>query len=117
MLERHCSGPTSGLTRNGCVLENAMQASRAQSLQAAMPTASAATLLLRRYQEIRRTTIDLSRPFSAEDQVLQSMPDASPMKWHIAHTTWFFETFILAAHADGYRSLDPRYRHLFNSYY
>jgi ergothioneine biosynthesis protein EgtB len=95
-----------------------MRASRAQSHQAEMPrAASATTPLLRRYQEIRKTTIELSQPFSAEDQVLQSMPDASPMKWHLAHTTWFFETFILAAHAGGYQPLDPRYRHLFNSYY
>jgi len=95
-----------------------MPASRAQSLQPEMPrAASATTPLLRRYQEIRRTTVELSQPFSAEDQVLQSMPDASPMKWHMAHTTWFFETFILAAHAGGYQPLDPRYRHLFNSYY
>src|SRR5437667_5581387 len=69
------------------------------------------------YLEIRQTTMDLTKPYSAEDQVLQSMPDASPMKWHMAHTTWFFETFILAAHAGGYQPLDPRYRHLFNSYY
>jgi ergothioneine biosynthesis protein EgtB len=49
--------------------------------------------------------------------MLQSMPEASPTKWHLAHTTWFFETFILLPHSPGYRSFDPRYQYLFNSYY
>src|SRR5260370_39528720 len=70
-----------------------------------------------RYQEIRRTTPELTKPFSAEDQMLQSMPDASPAKWHLAHTTWFFETFILSPYVAGYRSFDSRYQYLFNSYY
>src|SRR5438046_10360305 len=73
--------------------------------------------LRERYQEIRRTTLELSRPYTAEDPMLQSMPDASPMKWHLAHTTWFFETFILADHAPDYRPFDSRYKYLFNSYY
>ncbi|MBV9626204.1 MAG: ergothioneine biosynthesis protein EgtB [Acidobacteria bacterium] len=73
--------------------------------------------LLHRYEEIRGTTLKLTEPFSAEDQMLQSMPDASPAKWHLAHTTWFFETFILAPHAGNYRPFDVRYKHLFNSYY
>jgi ergothioneine biosynthesis protein EgtB len=77
----------------------------------------ASSPLRRRYQEIRQTTLDLTRPFSAEDQMLQSMPDASPAKWHLAHTTWFFETFILSARVPDYRPLDSRYKHLFNSYY
>ena len=58
-----------------------------------------------------------TEPFSAEDQMLQSMPDASPLKWHLAHTTWFFETFILAKHSHNYVSFDERYTYLFNSYY
>lgn len=73
--------------------------------------------LRRRYQEIRHTTLELTRPFSAEDLMLQSMPDASPAKWHLAHTTWFFETFILSVNVPGYRPFDSRYKHLFNSYY
>jgi ergothioneine biosynthesis protein EgtB len=86
-----------------------MHASHAQQL--------ACSPLRERYQEIRRTTLDLSKPYSAEDQMLQSMPDASPMKWHLAHTTWFFETFILTPSVPGYRPFDPRYKQLFNSYY
>jgi ergothioneine biosynthesis protein EgtB len=73
--------------------------------------------LRERYREIRDTSLHLTEPFSAEDQMLQSMPDASPAKWHLAHTTWFFETFILRAHVSGYKPLDPRYKQLFNSYY
>jgi len=93
-----------------------MEASRAQVFRSdAQPFPG--NSLLRRYQEIRRTTLSLSEPYSAEDQMLQSMPDASPMKWHLAHTTWFFETFILSAHVAGYRAFDSRFKHLFNSYY
>jgi ergothioneine biosynthesis protein EgtB len=95
-----------------------MEASRAQTHYSQVPRAvTASPLLLRRYQEIRRTSVELSQPYSAEDQMLQSMPDASPVKWHLAHTTWFFETFILAAQVPGYKAFDPRYKHLFNSYY
>src|SRR5882724_4341483 len=86
-----------------------MQASQAQQF----PSSS----LRRHYQEVRRTTLELTQPFSAEDLMLQSMPDASPAKWHLAHTTWFFETFILSASVAGYKPFDPRYKHLFNSYY
>jgi ergothioneine biosynthesis protein EgtB len=67
--------------------------------------------------EVRRATEALAAPLSAEDQMVQSMPDASPTKWHLAHTTWFFETFILAPRAPGYRVFDDRYAYLFNSYY
>jgi ergothioneine biosynthesis protein EgtB len=70
-----------------------------------------------RYQTIRDTTLELTEPFSAEDQQLQSMPDASPAKWHKAHTTWFFETFILATRVPGYRAFNPKFKQLFNSYY
>jgi len=67
--------------------------------------------------EVRNTSLQITGSFSAEDQMLQSMPDASPTKWHLAHTTWFFETFILLPHAPGYEAFDPRYQYLFNSYY
>ncbi len=73
--------------------------------------------LLKRYSEIRRMSLRLSEGFSAEDQMLQSMPDASPMKWHLAHTTWFFETFVLEPCIRRYKVRDPRFKHLFNSYY
>lgn len=70
-----------------------------------------------RYLQVRETTLGLTRGLSPEEQMLQSMPDASPVKWHLAHTTWFFETFLLTPHASGYRPFDERYRMLFNSYY
>src|SRR6478735_1740578 len=59
----------------------------------------------------------LARPLSPEDQTVQSMPDASPTKWHLAHTTWFFETFLLRPQHTGYRVFNPAYDYLFNSYY
>ena len=68
------------------------------------------------YREIRRATEALCRGLAVEDFVAQSMPDCSPLKWHLAHTTWFFETFVLARR-DGYKPFDPRYAYLFNSYY
>src|SRR5437773_761292 len=76
-----------------------------------------ASALAPRYQAIRAATEALAAPLSAEDCAIQSMPDASPVKWHLAHTTWFFETFVLAPHRPGYRVFDPAYRVLFNSYY
>ena len=72
--------------------------------------------LLRCYQEVRRRTESLCDPLETEDFVPQSMPDASPVKWHLAHTTWFFETFIVSPNQD--RSSTPsEYAYLFNSYY
>jgi ergothioneine biosynthesis protein EgtB len=76
-----------------------------------------ASALLGRYREIRATTEALCRPLQTEDYVLQAMPDASPTRWHLAHVSWFFETFILERHLSAYRVFDPRYRVLFNSYY
>src|SRR5258705_11896683 len=70
-----------------------------------------------RFLEVRGFTEALAAPLSAEDQTVQSMPDASPTKWHRAHTTWFFETFVLTPHVAGYEPCDPAYRFLFNSYY
>lgn len=93
-----------------------MQASRAQ-FQRHEKSHPANHRLSEMYREIRQTSLTLSRPFSAEDQMLQSMPDASPMKWHLAHTTWFFETFILSAKMPGYKPYDSRFKQLFNSYY
>ncbi len=73
--------------------------------------------LNQRFREIRATSMRITAPLSAEDHMLQSMPDASPAKWHLAHTTWFFETFILQSYSPGYKSFDSRFKHLFNSYY
>ena len=70
-----------------------------------------------RYRAVRACTCALAAPLSAEDCAIQSMPDASPVKWHLAHTSWFFETFVLAPHAPRYRPFDPAYRVLYNSYY
>ncbi len=69
------------------------------------------------YDAVRRLTESLAEPLSAEDQTVQSMPDVSPTKWHRAHTTWFFETFLLEPALLNYRGFDPNYRYLFNSYY
>jgi ergothioneine biosynthesis protein EgtB len=72
---------------------------------------------LSRFASIRALTEQLSAPLTSEDQCVQSMPDASPVKWHLAHTAWFFETVVLMPHASGYQPFDSRYQYLFNSYY
>jgi ergothioneine biosynthesis protein EgtB len=77
--------------------------------------ADAQSSLLSRYKSVRRQSVALAAPLSAEDQTVQSMPDASPTKWHLAHTTWFFETFILGLANKAV--FDPVYGFLFNSYY
>lgn len=78
---------------------------------------SRAAGLQQRYRAVRAWTTALCAPLETEDYVVRSMPDASPAKWHLAHTSWFFETFVLGPHAPEYRPLDPRYAFLFNSYY
>jgi len=70
-----------------------------------------------RYGAVRAETERLADGLTAEDQCVQSMPDASPAKWHRAHTTWFFEAFVLREHLPGYRAFDADYDYLFNSYY
>ncbi|MDP8930851.1 MAG: ergothioneine biosynthesis protein EgtB [Actinomycetota bacterium] len=70
-----------------------------------------------RFCLVRSLTEELAAPLSAEDQTVQSMPDVSPTKWHRAHTTWFFEEFILGRFSPGYEPFHPAYRYLFNSYY
>lgn len=70
-----------------------------------------------RFSSVRGRTEALAEPLSPEDQTVQSMPDASPTKWHRAHTSWFFETFLLEPELRGYRRCDPSYGYLFNSYY
>lgn len=69
------------------------------------------------FEEIRLRTANLAAQLSDADTTIQSMDDASPAKWHLAHTTWFFETFVLTPLDDGYRLFDERYGFLFNSYY
>src|SRR5437899_3405957 len=74
-------------------------------------------LLSARYREVRCLTERLCDPLAVEDYQLQSMPDCSPPKWHLAHTTWFFEAFALSSHAAHYRPYHPWFNYLFNSYY
>ena len=71
----------------------------------------------RRYADVRGRTVALTGSLSAEDQQIQSMPDVSPTKWHLAHMSWFFETFLLEPSLPGYAAFDPQYGFLFNSYY
>ena len=73
--------------------------------------------LRRRFDAVRRRSVSLAEPLSEEDCCAQSMPDASPVKWHLAHTTWFFETFILERHEAGFAPHHPAFRMLYNSYY
>lgn len=91
----------------------------AQSVQSRplnLQTASRADFI-EQYQRVRRFTEQLCEPLVTEDYVIQSMPDVSPTKWHLAHVSWFFETFLLFPAVPGYQSLHPQYAYLFNSYY
>ena len=72
---------------------------------------------LQRFEAVRRESEALTANLTPEDQSIQSMPDVSPTKWHLAHTTWFFETFILTRFDPDYRVFDPAFAYLFNSYY
>jgi ergothioneine biosynthesis protein EgtB len=78
--------------------------------------ASAASIESRLFRT-RRLSLELAEPLSAEDMTVQPMDDASPTKWHLAHVTWFFETFILSKHLPGYRTFDENFNYCFNSYY
>ncbi|MGB9107256.1 MAG: ergothioneine biosynthesis protein EgtB [Telluria sp.] len=71
----------------------------------------------REFEQVRQRSVHLAEPLSPEDCCAQSMPDASPVKWHLAHTTWFFETFILEPREPDYRPFHPAFRVLYNSYY
>ncbi len=81
------------------------------------PGAGTAAGVLLRFRRIRRATLDFCEPLSAEDMMVQSCAEASPLKWHLAHTSWFFETFVLREFAADYRSFHPEFHWLFNSYY
>ncbi len=82
------------------------------------PLAQEAGSVRERYRAVRAHSMALAAPLSSEDQCIQSMPDASPTKWHLAHTTWFFETVLLQPHARArYKPFDARFHYLFNSYY
>ncbi|HEX5662342.1 MAG TPA: DinB family protein, partial [Xanthomonadaceae bacterium] len=81
------------------------------------PAAPAADALRDQFQAVRAQSLALAAPLSAEDQCIQSMPDASPTKWHLAHTTWFFEAVVLGPLDATYQVFDPVFARLFNSYY
>jgi ergothioneine biosynthesis protein EgtB len=81
------------------------------------PSEATALTLADRYREVRAATEALCAPLEIEDYVVSTMSDVSPTKWHLAHTSWFFETFVLAPFDDAYVSPNPRYSFLFNSYY
>ncbi|TMJ20194.1 MAG: ergothioneine biosynthesis protein EgtB [Alphaproteobacteria bacterium] len=76
-----------------------------------------ATSLSERFRAVRQLSLDIAAPLSDADATIQPNPDASPAKWHLAHTTWFFETFLLRDHVPGHRVHDERWAYLFNSYY
>lgn len=78
---------------------------------------TSAAALAQRFEQVRRHSHLLCQPLETEDYVIQSMPDVSPTRWHLAHTTWFFETFVLRHGLPGYRSPHPAFQLLFNSYY
>ncbi len=82
-----------------------------------MTTTKPAPILTDRYRSVRELTEHLAEPISPEEQTIQSMPDASPTKWHRGHTSWFFETFLLRSELSGYEVFDEAYNYLFNSYY
>jgi ergothioneine biosynthesis protein EgtB len=84
------------------------------SEQIASPVAAA---LLNRYRAVRAATLAFVAPLSPEDMMVQSCAEASPVKWHLAHTSWFFETFVLTPYAVGYKAYHPEFHWLFNSYY
>jgi ergothioneine biosynthesis protein EgtB len=82
-----------------------------------MPTTEKTTMLLDRFRAIRTVSRQITEPLVTEDFVVQSMPDVSPTRWHLAHTTWFFETFLLKPRVPDYRVFHPEFEYLFNSYY
>ena len=90
---------------------------RLPSVEASASKSLDADELAKRYAEVRATSEALAEPLSPEDQCLQSIEYASPTKWHLAHTTWYFETFVLAGIDPGYAPFHPQYGYLFNSYY
>jgi ergothioneine biosynthesis protein EgtB len=87
------------------------------SLTPTIAAPSAVNTLLARYQTVRAATLNFCRPLSPEDLMVQSCPEGSPVKWHLAHTSWFFETFVLREFVAAYQPFHPDFLWLFNSYY
>jgi ergothioneine biosynthesis protein EgtB len=90
---------------------------RNRPVSRAQPLAADAASLAQRYRQVRAATLALVEPLAPEDFVVQSMPDTSPAKWHLAHTSWFFEEFVLQSAVDHFRPYHEQFRYLFNSYY
>src|SRR5690349_20622961 len=82
-----------------------------------LPEAPPAEILAARFSHVRSISVEICARLETEDYVVQSMPDASPAKWHLAHTSWFFEQFLLKPLLGGYRAFHPDFEFLFNSYY
>src|SRR3984885_8092944 len=97
--------------------EDPQPLARAKAAAVGESAPTAASAAVHRYRALRQATEALTRSLTPEDQLAQSMPDASPTKWHLAHVTWFWETFLLVPNLTGYKVFDPRFHYLFNSYY
>ena len=97
-----------------CVQRRGAIATAGQGTELAVPVASAQA---ERFGAARRRTMEIAAPLTPEDMMVQSLPEASPAKWHLAHTAWFFESFILREFLPGYRVFNPDFAWLFNSYY
>src|SRR5256886_9032890 len=111
-------GRTRARGRNHLIMAAAATLEETPAVQTRTATASMrGQQLLSRFHEVRNFTTALCHDLAPEDCVVQSMPDVSPTKWHLAHTTWFFETFILKKWIAGYRGENEQYAYLFNSYY
>ncbi len=91
--------------------------SQQNTTQVRQETSNARDALLSQYRAVRQESENLCRPLATEDYCIQSMPNVSPPKWHIAHTSWFFETFLLIPFFSGYQCFHPQFEYLFNSYY
>jgi ergothioneine biosynthesis protein EgtB len=104
------------LTEDGRVNTNNGNTNQVQKFAKKIEITSASDLR-RRYEEVRALSERLCETLETEDYVIQTMPEASPTKWHLAHTSWFFETFLLQTNISNYQSAHPQYNYLFNSYY
>ena len=87
------------------------------SIPISIPSQSFHQSLASRFEQIRQLTQNLVEQLSEEDQCVQSMPDASPSKWHLGHTTWFWENVVLMPHCANYKAFNSQFHYLFNSYY
>ncbi len=94
-----------------------MLSTKTESTQAAFVTPQSSESLADYYNRVRQDSLSICEPLEVEDYNIQTMPDVSPPKWHLAHTSWFFETFLLKPHFPDYTIYHPRYEHIFNSYY